>query len=468
MSDLDATLAALREAVRLAPDNIGLLKHYIKTLIDATRTPQAEQFLRERLADDPRRAELQLLLAEVFYRQNKNSHALAIVETLVNPSELYAPALVLHAKLLYRAGDVRSAVQEYKRAIEHDEELADFDFASLLGIRDWSSDSPEAYDAGASDADIEFEAADEVLDGRIRQAAGDGSEAVPGSQLERPKLHFDEVGGMAEVKEQIRVKIIYPITHADMFAAYGKKVGGGILLYGPPGCGKTFIARATAGEVNAHFLSIGINDVLDMWMGNSERNLHELFEQARRHRPCVLFFDEVDALGASRSDMRQSAGRHLVNQFLAELDGVQSNNEGLLILGATNAPWHVDGAFRRPGRFDRVLFVPPPDQEAREQILQLLLKDKPVEKVDLAKLAGKTRDYSGADLKAVVDLAIEEKLQAAIRSGLPTPLTTQDLLAALKQIRATTTEWFATARNHALYANQGGTYDEILKYLKIK
>lgn len=286
--------------------------------------------------------------------------------------------------------------------------------------------------------------------------------------LEKPEIRFDEVGGMEAVKEQIRVKIIYPISHADMYAAYGKQVGGGILMFGPPGCGKTYLARATAGEVDAHFLSIGINEVLDMWIGNSERNLHELFDQARRNRPCVVFFDEVDALGASRSDMRQSAGRHLVNQFLAELDGVDSNNEGLLILGATNAPWHVDSAFRRPGRFDRVLFVPPPDAPAREEILKILLIGKPVDDVNVAKVAAKTDEYSGADLKAVVDTAIEVKLQEAIRSGKPSPIQTRDLLGVLKTVRPTTREWFSTARNHALYANQGGVYDEILDYLKLK
>ena len=462
MSDLEKTLATLREAVRLAPHNFALTNHYVKTLIDLTRTSEAEQFLKQALAEDPRRAELQLLLAEVFYRQGKNSHAMAIVESIANPNNLHPPALVLHAKLLYRDGQVQRAVSEYRRAIDYDEDLADPEFASLLGIRDsWSSDS----DALRTDPENDD---DEIVDGRIRQASTDGDDGPTPNKIEKPKIKFDEVGGMEAVKEQIRVKIIYPITHAEMFAAYGKKVGGGILMYGPPGCGKTFIARATAGEVNAHFVSIGINDVLDMWMGNSERNLHEVFEQGRRHRPCVLFFDEVDALGASRSDMRQSAGRHLVNQFLAELDGVDSDNEGLLVLGATNAPWHVDSAFRRPGRFDRVLFVPPPDEQAREQILQLALVGKPMESIDYRKIAAKTVDYSGADLKAMIDLAIENKLHEAIRSGRPTPLTTNDLLATLKQIRPTTKEWFATARNHALYANQGGTYDDILAYLKIK
>ena len=273
---------------------------------------------------------------------------------------------------------------------------------------------------------------------------------------------------MTKVKEQIQVKIIFPLTHADMYAAYGKKVGGGILMYGPPGCGKTHLARATAGEVQSKFMSIGINDVLDMWMGNSERNLHSLFEQARKSRPCVLFFDEVDALGASRSDMRQSAGRHLVNQFLAEMDGTQSNNEGVLVLGATNAPWHVDSAFRRPGRFDQVLFVPPPDAQARTETIRILLEGKPVQDVDYAQISAKTSEFSGADLKAVIDRAIESKLQEAIKSGKPTPLTTKDLLAAAKSVKPSTREWFATARNHALYSNQGGIYDDILEYLKLK
>lgn len=462
MSDIETTLKTLREAVLLAPGNFPLTRHYIRTLLDLTRFNEAERFLRDTVLERNREPDFQLLLAEVFYRQGKNSHAMAIVETYCNPENLYRPALILHAKLLFRNGDVLRAVQEYKRAVDGDESLVDQEFASLLGITEWNDDS------GNEGGDQNDESAwSEVVDGKIRAATGlDDSTDIP--TIERPKIKFADVGGMDQVKEQIRVKIIYPITHAEMFAAYGKKAGGGILLYGPPGCGKTYLARATAGEINANFLSIGINDVLDMWLGNSERNLHEIFENARRSRPCVMFFDEVDALGASRSDMRQSAGRHLVNQFLAELDGMDSDNEGLLILGATNTPWHVDGAFRRPGRFDRVLFVPPPDAVARQEILKIQLADKPVDNIDLSKIADKTKDYSGADLKAVVDAAIETKLHEAIRSGKPTPLKTNDLLAALKSARPTTREWFATARNHALYSNQGGTYDEILEYLKLK
>jgi SpoVK/Ycf46/Vps4 family AAA+-type ATPase len=272
---------------------------------------------------------------------------------------------------------------------------------------------------------------------------------------------------MEAVKDEIRMKIIHPLTHADLYKAYGKEIGGGILMYGPPGCGKTHLARATAGEIQANFIAVGINDVLEMWIGSSERNLHALFEQARRSKPCVLFFDEVDALAASRADMRASAGRHMINQFLAEMDGVNSSNDGVLTLAATNAPWHVDAAFRRPGRFGRVLFVPPPDAAARASILRIHLKGKPVDNIDHDQVAKKTDGFSGADLRAVVDGAIENKLRDAFKAGRPSPISTRDLLAAAAAIKPSTKDWFASARNYALYSNQGGAYDDILKYLKM-
>ena len=187
---------------------------------------------------------------------------------------------------------------------------------------------------------------------------------------------------LKNIKNEISLKIIQPLNHPELYKAYEKKIGGGILLYGPPGCGKTHIARATAGEIKANFINVGINDILDMYIGNSERNLHEIFESARKNTPCVIFIDEIDALGANRNDMSKTGGRTVINQFLAELDGINSNNEGILVLGATNTPWHLDPAFRRPGRFDRIIFVAPPDEEARKEIFDLLLKDKPVEKIN--------------------------------------------------------------------------------------
>jgi transitional endoplasmic reticulum ATPase len=447
----DETIAALREALKVSPTNIPLHRHLADSLMRLGRLAEAETAYREALAVAPHNVDLKLGLAGVYFQQSKNSPALVIVEDLLEQRDPPAAAYVMHARLLLRAGEPQRAAHQYREALELDPAVADGELARELGV--------QAVNGDADDED--------VVDGRVRQRAGD---LPPGEQeydVERPSVTFANVGGMDQVKEEIRMKIIMPMEHPELFQAYGKTAGGGILMYGPPGCGKTFLARATAGEVKAGFMAVGISDVLDMWIGSSEKNLHELFEQARRNRPCVLFFDEVDALGASRADMRHHGGRHLINQFLSELDGVASSNEGLLILAATNAPWHLDNAFRRPGRFDRILFVPPPDTPARASILRLLLEGKPIDGVDFESIAKKTEHFSGADLKAIIDLAVESKLRDAMRSGKLEPLRTKDLLAATGQVKASTREWFATARNYALYSNQGGAYDDILKFLKM-
>lgn len=447
-------LDALRQAVQLAPGNIALADHLANTLMQLSRFSEAVDVYRDALNHKPGDRKLQLGLADCYRRDNRVSHALAIVETLVSEDDAPAEALLLHARILHSQGENRAAINQYKDAVDADPDLADPTLESLLGLTFETEEESTPQRARAT-----WDEVDPSLD-------ADEDESL--AELEKPSMKFEDVGGMTDVKEDIQVKIIYPLQHADMFAAYGKKVGGGILMYGPPGCGKTMLARATAGEVNAAFLSVGINDVLDMWIGNSEKNLHGIFQQARRNRPCVVFFDEVDALGASRSDMRRTGGRHLINQFLAELDGVDADNEGVLFLAATNAPWHLDSAFRRPGRFDRIIFVPPPDTEAREEIFKLALAGKPTEKVNIEKLAAKTTDFSGADITAVVDTAVEAKLKEAVKTGMPKPITTSDLMSAVKKTRPSTGEWFSTARNHALYSNEGGAYDPILDYLKIK
>ncbi|GIK15039.1 MAG: cell division cycle protein 48 [Planctomycetota bacterium] len=450
------SVGPLQEALRLSPNNVPLRVHLAEVLTSLGRYDEAETEFRKALQLSPEDVGVKIGLARAYYKQGKNSHALVIVEDLIKAPRPDARAYVLFARLLLRQGEVKRAVQAYKDALESDPSVEDEALSEQLGVR-----------AGLQETEEDDDDRD-VIDGRIRQRSVDEDDGPPLKELERPDIAFDDVGGMDGVKDEIRVKIIHPLTHPEIYEAYGKKIGGGILMYGPPGCGKTHLARATAGEVKAWFLSVGISDVLDMWIGQSERNLHEVFEQARQHKPCVLFFDEVDALGASRADMRQTSGRHLINQFLSELDGIGANNEGVLVLAATNAPWHLDSAFRRPGRFDRIIFVPPPDADARAAILNIHLKGKPVADVDVDALARKTDGFSGADLRAVVDVAVEAKLREALSRGVPTPLSTKDLLAAAKTLRPTTSEWFSTARNYALYSNQGGTYDDILKYLKLK
>ncbi len=440
-------LAALLEALQFSPENVPLRQHLAEALLAAGRGDEAETQYREALSLAPANIDLKLGLARAFVAQKKDSAALVILEDAVKGRDVPAQIHLLYAQVLLRRGEVPLAVAQYKLAVEIDPDAEDKEFAQRLGIGPAYEDS-------------------DVVEGRLRVGREEGGKPLK-DKVERPKINFSEIGGMEQLKDEIRIKIIHPLSHPELYEAYGKKVGGGILMYGPPGCGKTHLARATAGEIKAGFINVGINDVLDMWMGSSERNLHELFQQAREAAPCVLFFDEVDALGSRRSDMRMSSGRHLINQFLAELDGIGASNEGVLVLAATNSPWHIDPAFRRPGRFDRILFVPPPDATARVGILQILLRGKPMAQIDYNLLAKKTEHFSGADLKGVIEQAIESKLREAMKAGAAQPLTTADLVTAAATLRPTTKEWFSTAKNHALYANEGGLYDDILKYMRL-
>jgi len=300
-------------------------------------------------------------------------------------------------------------------------------------------------------------------------AGGKGKEEADDSlqQMTRESLRFGDVGGLDDVKEEIRMKIVVPFQHPELFQKYGKKIGGGVLLYGPPGCGKTLLARATAGECEAVFMNITIESILDMYYGESERKLAETFEIARAKAPAILFFDEVEAIGGSRQLIKNSPGKSLVNQLLAEMDGVASQNAKMLVMAATNAPWAVDAALRRPGRFDRVMFIPPPDESARLEILRLHLRERPVHSdVNIGEIAKKTNGFSGADLFDLVDRATEYPLTEAIRTGGMRPVNKDDFAKALKKTKPSTREWFSVAKNYATFANTGGLYDDLVEYVE--
>jgi SpoVK/Ycf46/Vps4 family AAA+-type ATPase len=313
------------------------------------------------------------------------------------------------------------------------------------------------------------QAEDQVRDVRQPAFAQDSPSAVTEDVdlAERPSLRLADVGGMEQVKQRLELSFLGPIRNPQLASAFGATAAGGLLLYGPPGCGKTFIARAVAGEIGARFSEFGVADVLDMWTGSSERNLAQIFAAARRNAPCVLFFDEVDALGHKRSHLTTSSSmRNTVNQLLSEMDSLGGRNDGVFVLGATNHPWDVDSALRRPGRFDRMLLVLPPDGAAREAILRHHLRDRPLAGVDLGKIARATEHYSGADLAHLCTTAAERALAESMRSGRLVPLTTRDLLTAAREVQPSTGPWFAAARNVALFGNTDGSYDELAAYLK--
>ncbi len=445
-------IQALKDALEPNPDNIPLRYLLANKLFLENRIDESEQEYKNILNIDAQNVGAKEGLVEVFFSRGQYSRVIVIAEELVARKTATQRLLVLYTKSLLREKSNEEAQEIYDRIIEHNPDFYDKELDFFLKMPPIDEEDMDEFGDDEDFDPFDFEFGQGPQDEDFFMA--------------KPDITFKDVGGMEKIKEEIEIKIIKPLLHADMFAAFGKKVGGGILLYGPPGCGKTYIAKATAGEISANFISVGIQDILDMWIGRSEKNMGYIFDVARRNTPCVMFFDEIDALGASRSDMKNSSGRHVINQFLSELDGVAHSNDGLLILGATNAPWHLDNAFRRPGRFDRIIFVPPPDTKGKAEILKLHLRNKPTQNIDIEKVIKQTENYSGADIKAIVDIAVEGKLRQSMMSGQISPIETHDLLEATKMHYSTTREWFNVAKNYALFANESGIYNEILKYIK--
>ena len=437
----EATLGSLLEALAASPNNSALRIAVIRGLHGAGDARAAEYV--GSLMPEAMSVADRAFVAGVLLRAGTAARALGFVD---GPE----PELQLvRARALHAQGDQPGALAAYEAAVRANPTLEDRDLRALLAAQ------VRVHDGAGP---------------RLRVMSNDDTDQSEVDRLlhpTQPQVAFADVGGLDEIKAQIEKRIILPFQKPALFAKFKKKPGGGILLYGPPGCGKTLLARATAGQCKATFLNVAIEDVLDMWIGESERKLHALFEKARAATPSVMFFDEIEALAGKREYTREATSSKLVSQFLSEMDGFVKNNSGVLILGATNVPWAIDPAFRRPGRFDRVLFVPPPDRAARAAILQILLAGRPTAgDIDAAALAARTSGFSGADLENLVDTAADRAIAASLEHNSEVPIDQGHLISALSEIKPTTVEWLTTARNYARYSNEGGQYDEVLEFLR--
>lgn len=366
-------------------------------------------------------------------------------------------------------------------------------FKALIVVLGSVSDSGHIIDAlsaidpaGIQSEDLREQAADLLSDAGAFEAAQNWRASLPRTAAEgasnivslRPgsapaaeathygqTISFDDVGGLEKVKQQIRRKIIRPFENPGLVAKFKRKAGGGVLLYGPPGCGKTMMARAVATEVNAGFTEVRAAEVLDRYIGVAEQRIAEMFEYARANRPHVLFFDEVEALAQRRQFDSSYKVNTVVSVLLTEMDS--NKNEGILMLGATNLPWSLDTAFRRPGRFDRTLFVPPPDKIARAFILKRLLEGRPVsDMLSLEALVKRTGGFSGADLESLVETAVDYALDSSLSPESITLITNDHFEDAFDEVKSTTREWLSEARNFGEYANQSGMYDDLREFLK--
>lgn len=439
----DAVVAALLAALAAQPDNAVLRRHLAQVLLDAGRAEEAATEVGRLLAADPSDVSAIRLAARAARAAGRDAQADA------------------HDRVADALEGVSSNAGSAAGASSPDDPGRDSDANTPSRPGDPAPERPLA-------ASVSWGVVPDTADDLMATWGESDAPAEPEiGHLSAASVSLADVGGLADVKKRLHSSFLAPLRNPEMRTAFGKSLRGGLLLWGPPGCGKTFVARALAGELGANFYEVGISDVLDMYIGNSERNISSIFDAARRNRPCLIFFDEIDALGQKRTHLRgNSAMRGVVNQMLAELDGATRDNEGVFVLAATNHPWDVDSALVRPGRFDRRVLVTPPDLAAREAILRLHLRDRPVERLDLAKIAKATEGYSGADLALICEQATEEAMEASMSSGRITPITQRHLADAAKSVRPSIGEWLESARNYALYSNESGAYDELLPFLK--
>ena len=437
-------LASLRKAVEAMPDDVPLRVHLAALLL---RAGQRDEAIRH--------------VGAVLQRDPGNAEALALLQQASGPAA--GPDEGPRAPAGQKEGPEAQAGQN---AGQNEPTSAQPPGSPGQESRESRESRPAAeFDWSKAESELRDVLPPMFVGGDETQSEP-REEAVDSFDAERSTLKLADVAGMTQVKERLEAAFLAPMRNPELRKLYGKNLRGGLLLYGPPGCGKTFIARAVAGELGARFMAVSFADIIDMFVGQSERNIHELFEIARRNAPCVLFLDEVDAIGQKRSQLRNTPMRSAVNQLLLELDDVDGGNEGVFLLAATNHPWDVDSALRRPGRFDRTLLVLPPDGTAREAVFRYHLRERPVAGVNLARLAKLTDGYSGADIAHICETASERALMDSIHRGEARMIGQPDLEAAIAEVKPSLGAWFDTARNVALFANEGGAYDDLASYLK--
>ncbi len=423
------------------------LKNYDKSIADYTEAAEL----------DPKNPIIFNNKGDAYYRKQDYTGAIKDYDKaiMLNPNYL---------KAYYNRALSYASLEDYEKAVEDFTKVVQLkpDFAEAYHLRGLAYEYAGDVDGAISDYEKALELSPELAEAKShlesaksKKSTGGGGAGGEGKEgktseirvLRKPDMNFTDVAGMEKMKEEIREAVIYPMAKPELARRYGKLGGGGIIMYGPPGCGKTYIVKAAAGECESAFINAKLSDLLDMYVGNTEKNIHKVFETARKNAPCILFFDEIDAIGGRR-DAQEGAQymKMAVNQMLYEMDGVEAHNENVLVIAATNAPWDVDPALRRSGRFGKTLYVPEPDFGSRKAIIKIHAIKRPVSKgIPYWRLALATSGYASADLKAIVEEAAAIPWREAFKSGKERKVRASDFIKAVRKKRSSLPPWYEQA-----------------------
>ena len=444
------------------------LKNFDKSVADYTKSMEL----------DPQNPIIYNNRGDAFYRKQDFQSAIKDYDKAISLNPNYL-------KAFYNRGLSYASIEEYEKAVDDFSKVVKLkpDFAEAYHLRGLAYEYAGTMSSAIADYEKALELNPELTEAKThlesakakKDQEGKGGEGATADirMLTKPNMTFADVAGMKKMKEEIREAVVYPMMNPDLARRYGKLGGGGIMMYGPPGCGKTFVVKAAAGECHAGFINAKLSDLLDMYVGNTEKNIHKVFELARKNTPCILFFDEVDAIGGRRDQQEgQQYMRMAVNQMLYEIDGVEANNENVLIIAATNAPWDVDPALRRSGRFSKTIYVPEPDYGSGVAILKMHAKKRPLSKLLPFSLVGlAAAGYASSDLKSIVDeaatipsreafMSIQKKSAELIKGGMEKEqaeatakkqvrqrsLTLGDFVMAIAKKRSSLPPWYEQAK----------------------
>ncbi len=471
--NINGALDYLIKANIILQDNIGVMRQMSICYIRLRAFNKAIEYLNKILKIDPENYEAYNALAGCYHygsgAEKDYDKALGLYAKAIElmPKESQSPAVFADlAELLNSMKMYNEALSNSEKALAVNPKYPDAlvaKAAALQSLNRKREASEEIQKALAVDPD---NAAAKQL---LKELTGVGitdqdvKEGLTKFQLAAvPKTTFADVAGMDELKDTLKELIVYPFTNPSITEEYGVRAGGGVLLYGPPGCGKTYIAKAIAGESKANLIVGNISEVRGVWVGTSERNIHNLFELARHSAPSILFIDEIDALGGTRSDASSNVYRQEVNVFLTELNGLSSYNENVLVIGATNAPWLLDPALKRSGRFDQLIYIPPPDEEARIALFRYYLKGKPLDPgIDFGKLGAITRYYSSAEIAAICEAASKIPWKEAIKTSTKRNVNMQDIEYSISKVKRSLPDWYEATK--ASIAGMYDLYPELVK-----